>query len=161
MAENQEKELTAYSLYSVQQKKRVKINPLEDIYPQLPNKKYQVIYADPPWDYGGKMQYDKSVIKDENEGFERKIFLSSAEFKYPTVKLKDLKKLDVASIASDDCLPSTATKPELLLVAVTDTSSVQDMVTSRIIKSSTANAGKTMEQAFLIFLSGMVGNSSF
>ena len=104
MAENQEKETTAYSLYSVQQKERVKVNPLEDIYPQLPNKKYQVIYADPPWDYGGKMQYDKSVIKDENEGFERKIFLSSAEFKYPTVKLRDLKKLDVASIASDDCL---------------------------------------------------------
>lgn len=104
MAENLEKEITAYSLYSVQQKERVKINPLEDIYPQLPNKKYQVIYADPPWDYAGKMQYDKSVIKDENEGFERKIFLSSAEFKYPTIKLKDLKKLDVASIASDDCL---------------------------------------------------------
>lgn len=98
------KEVTAYSLYSVQQKERVKINPLKDIYPRLPNKKYQVIYADPPWDYGGKMQYDKTVIKGENEGFEKKIFLSSAEFKYPTVKLKDLKKLDVSSIADDDCI---------------------------------------------------------
>lgn len=98
------KEVTAYSLYSVQQKERVKINPLKDIYPRLPNKKYQVIYADPPWDYGGKMQYDKTVIKGENEGFEKKIFLSSAEFKYPTVKLKDLKKLDISSIADDDCI---------------------------------------------------------
>lgn len=70
----------------------------------MPNKKYQVIYADPPWDYGGKMQYDKTVIKSENEDFGKKIFLSSAEFKYPTVKLKDLKKLDVASIADDDCI---------------------------------------------------------
>lgn len=98
------KEVTAYSLYSVQQKERVKINPLKDIYPRLPNKKYQVIYADPPWDYGGKMQYDKTVIKGENEGFEKKIFLSSAEFKYPTVKPKDLKKLDISSIADDDCI---------------------------------------------------------
>lgn len=97
-------EITAYSLYSVQQKERTKINPLEDIYPQLPNKKYQVIYADPPWDYGGKMQYDKTTIKDENIGFEKKIFLSSATFKYPTLKLSQLKKLDIASIADDDCL---------------------------------------------------------
>ena len=104
MINEQKGEVTAYSLYSVQQKERVKINPLKDIYPRLPNKKYQVIYADPPWDYGGNMQYDKTVIKGENEGFEKKIFLSSAEFKYPTVKLKDLKKLDVSSIADDDCI---------------------------------------------------------
>lgn len=104
MANKQEKERTAYSLYKVQQKERVKINPLEEIYPHLPDKKYQVIYADPPWDYGGKMQYDKTVIKGENVGFEKKIFLSSAEFQYPTVKLKDLKKLDVVSIADNDCI---------------------------------------------------------
>ena len=96
--------ITAYSLYSVQQKERIKVNPLEDVYPELPKKKYQVIYADPPWDYGGKMQYDKSVIKDENVGFERNIFLSSAEFKYPTLKMDQLKKLDVNSIAAEDCV---------------------------------------------------------
>ena len=56
MITKQKEEVTAYSLYSIQQKERVKINPLEDIYPRLPDKKYQVIYADPPWDYGGKMQ---------------------------------------------------------------------------------------------------------
>ena len=55
MANNQKKNTTAYSLYSIQQKKRTKVNPLEDMYPRLPDKKYQVIYADPPWDYGGKM----------------------------------------------------------------------------------------------------------
>ena len=103
MSEEQ-KNITAYSLYSVQAKQRTKVNPLEDIYPKLPDKKYQVIYADPPWDYGGKMQYDKTTIKDENVGFEKKIFISSATFKYPTVKLKQLKELDVGSIAADDCL---------------------------------------------------------
>lgn len=100
----EEKAVTAYSLYNVQQKRRTKINPLDEVYPQLPQKKYQVIYADPPWDYGGKMQYDKTTIKSENEGFHKKIFLSSAEFKYPTLKLKQLKELDVAGIAAEDCL---------------------------------------------------------
>ena len=71
----EEKAVTAYSLYNVQQKRRTKINPLNEVYPQLPQKKYQVIYADPPWDYGGKMQYDKTTIKSENEGFHKKIFL--------------------------------------------------------------------------------------
>lgn len=104
MENNKKEGITAYSLYSVQQKERTKINPLEDIYPHLPDHKYQVIYADPPWDYGGKMQYDKSTIKNENVGFEKKIFLSSASFKYPTLKLRHLKELDVASIASSDCL---------------------------------------------------------
>ena len=96
--------VTAYSLYSKQAKERKKINPLEELYPTLPNKKYQVIYADPPWDYGGKMQYDKTTIKGENIGFEKKIFLSSAGFKYTTLKLKQLKTLDVKSIADDDCI---------------------------------------------------------
>ena len=97
-------EITAYSLYSKQALSRTKINPLEEIYPKLPDKKYQVIYADPPWDYGGKMQYDKTTIKDKNVGFKKKIFLSSAAFKYPTLKIKELKQLDVNSIAADDCI---------------------------------------------------------
>ena len=96
--------ITAYSIYNKKAKNLTKINPLDDIYPPLPTKKYQVIYADPPWDYGGKMQYDKTTIKSENEGFKRDIFISSASFKYPTLKLKELMKLDVNSIAADDCI---------------------------------------------------------
>ena len=60
---NESDNITAYSIYNVEQKKRTKVNPLVDIYPALPNKKYQIIYADPPWDYGGKMQYDKKFIR--------------------------------------------------------------------------------------------------
>lgn len=63
--------VTAYSLYSEQAKKRTKVNPLEEIYPPLPQKKYAVIYADPPWDYGRQMQYDKTTIKNKNIGFEK------------------------------------------------------------------------------------------
>ena len=104
MPEKEKTDITAYSIYNLEQKKRTKINPLEDIYPKLPKKKYQVIYADPPWDCGGKMQCGRSTIKDKNVGFEKKIFISSAAFKYPTVKLKQLKELDVNSIAADDCI---------------------------------------------------------
>lgn len=102
MEEN--KVVTAYSIYDKKAKKLTKVNPLDEIYPKLPNKKYQVIYADPPWDYGGKMQYDKTTIKSENEGFTREIFISSASFKYPTLKLKELMLLDVNGIADDDCI---------------------------------------------------------
>lgn len=98
------KNITAYSIYNKEQKNRTKINPLETLYPKLPNKKYDVIYADPPWDYGGKMQYDKSTIKDENKNFEKKIFISSASFKYPTLKLRELINLNVQSIAKNDCI---------------------------------------------------------
>ncbi len=96
--------VSGYSLYNPEAKKRKKINPLDELYPLLPDKKYQVIYADPPWDYGGKMQYDKTCIKSENVGFEKNVFISSASFKYPTVKLNDLKKLNVPAIAADDCI---------------------------------------------------------
>lgn len=101
---NENNTITAYSIYHVEQKKRTKINPLEELYPPLPQKKYDIIYADPPWDYGGKMQYDKTTIKSENKDFKKNIFLSSATFKYPTLKLKQLKELNVSSIMADDCL---------------------------------------------------------
>lgn len=76
----EKQDITAYSIYSKELKRRNKINPLSDIYPPLPSKKYEIIYAYPPWDYGGKMQFDNSIIKANNKGFERDIFLSAANF---------------------------------------------------------------------------------
>lgn len=51
---------TGYSIYNEEQKKRQLKNQLSELYPALPSEKFQIIYADPPWDYGGKMQFDKS-----------------------------------------------------------------------------------------------------
>lgn len=96
--------ISGYSIYNESAKRKIKVNPLDDLYPPLPQEKFDIIYADPPWDYGGKMQYDKSSMKNENVGFEKTIFISSANFKYPTLKLKELVLLDVNSIAADDCL---------------------------------------------------------
>ena len=96
--------ISGYSKYNPESQARKKINPLGVIYPALPQKIFDVIYADPPWDYSGKMQYDKSSVKTLNVGFEKNIFISAASFKYPTLKLKDLKELNVKSIAADDCI---------------------------------------------------------
>ena len=101
---DKEKKISGYSIYFDEQIKRTMRNELPEFYPDLPEKKYDVIYCDPPWDYGGKMQFDKSGKKDINKDWEKKIFISAANFQYPTVKTKDLKKMPIKEIAKDDCL---------------------------------------------------------
>lgn len=97
-------EVTGYSLYNQEARKRRKENPLDTLYPSLPEKKFSVIYADPPWDYGGKLQFDKSSTSKEDLNLSKPIFISSATFKYPTLTLAQLKELPVQSISEDDCL---------------------------------------------------------
>lgn len=99
-----QKQLTGYSLYNEDAKRRTKINTLPDLYPPLPDKKFDIIYADPPWYYNGKMQFDKSSKSKEKIDFSRKIFISAATFKYPTLKTEELMKIPIQEIAKDDCL---------------------------------------------------------
>ena len=89
---------TGYSIYNADKQRRTIENDLPEFYPDLPKKQYDIIYADPPWDYGGKLQFDRSNV------LSNKIFISSASFKYPTVKTKELKKIPINEIAKDDCL---------------------------------------------------------
>lgn len=96
--------LTGYSIYNEDQKRRTKRNPLPGGYPDLPDKKFDIIYADPPWNYNGKMQFDKSSAGAERIDPSRSIFISSASFKYPTLKLDELKEIPVQDIAKDDSL---------------------------------------------------------
>lgn len=98
------KKQTGYSIYNHEAKTRRKHNTLGELYPKLPSKKFDVIYADPPWDYNGKLQFDKSSASADKIDLSRKIFISSASFKYPTLKTDELKKLPVDEIANDDCL---------------------------------------------------------
>ncbi len=97
------KKITGYTIYNAEQQRRTKRNDLPNFYPDLPEEKFDIIYADPPWDYGGKMQFDKSG-KAENVDIGKKIFISSANFKYPTVKTQELKRMPIHEIANDDCL---------------------------------------------------------
>jgi len=101
---NEDKKITGYRIYNAEQSRRTKCNDLPEFYPELPEKKYDVIYADPPWDYGGKLQFDKSSKSADKIDLGKNIFISSANFKYPTVKTKDLKKIPVHEISKNDCL---------------------------------------------------------
>ena len=95
---------TGYSIYIKDVKRRAKRNSLPNVYPELPNKKFDIIYADPPWHYNGKLQYDKSSKNKEKIDLSKKIFISAADLKYPTLKTNELMKIPVKKIAKDDCL---------------------------------------------------------
>ena len=67
-------------------------------------KKYQIIYADPPWDYKGQKQHSGAGGKDTG----------GATSHYSCMKLSQLKELPVQKIADDDCLLFMwATSPHL------------------------------------------------
>jgi len=105
---------TGYSVYNEEFKKRIKHNPMPDTYPALPNGRFDIIYADPPWDYNGKLQFDKSSTSAEKIDLSRNIFISSAAFKYPTLKTSQMMSLPVQDISADDCLLFMwATNPHL------------------------------------------------
>ena len=96
--------ITGYAIYSEEAKSRTKQNGMPTLYPDFPTKKFDIIYADPPWDYNGKLQFDKTSKSAEEIDPSRNIFISSASFKYPTLKLKELMTMPVHALAKDDCL---------------------------------------------------------
>jgi len=95
---------TGYSIYNEDTKKRTQQNELPSLYPELPKKKFDIIYADPPWHYNGKLQFDKSSKSVDEIDLSKTIFISSASFKYPTLKTSELMKIPIHKIANDDCL---------------------------------------------------------
>lgn len=107
-------QITGYQIYNEEAKQRTKSNGLPDLYPDLPDKKYDIIYADPPWHYNGKLQFDKSSTSKEQLDPNRNIFISSACFKYPTLETKDLIRIPIQKISKEDCLLFMwATNPHL------------------------------------------------
>ena len=99
--------ITGYSLYNPIQHEKRKSNPLHDeglLFPKFPNKKFEIIYADPPWDYNGKLQFDNTLNKKINSDYQKKIFVSSASFKYPTMKLDMMMEIPVKDIVDDNCI---------------------------------------------------------
>lgn len=95
---------SGYSIYNEDARRRTQQNTILGIFPELPNKKFDIIYADPPWHYNGKMQFDKTSKSREEIDLSRKIFISSASFKYPTLKTGELIQIPIHKIAKDDCL---------------------------------------------------------
>lgn len=56
-------------------------------------KKYQIIYADPPWQYTGNEVLAKNSRLNKNENYH-----------YQTLPLIELKKIPIPQIADNDCL---------------------------------------------------------
>lgn len=70
----------------------------------MPAGEFDIIYADPPWDYKGQLQHAGPGSNDTG----------GAVRHYPTVKLGELKELEVESIAAQDSLLFMwATSPHL------------------------------------------------
>ena len=63
-------------------------------FPPLPDRRYAVIYADPPWDYKGQLQHAGPDSGDTGGAIRH----------YGTVTSADLAALPVCGIAEDDCL---------------------------------------------------------
>ncbi len=59
----------------------------------LPDKKYNIIYADPPWSFGSK------IYQDGGRTFDKKI-----EDHYETMSVDGIKNIPVKDIADDDCI---------------------------------------------------------
>ena len=61
-------------------------------------KKYDIIYADPPWQYKDKAMSGKRGV----------------HFKYPVMNISDICKLDVQNICSDNCILFLWSTPPLI-----------------------------------------------
>lgn len=60
----------------------------------LPSQRFEIIYADPPWDYKGQRQHNGKGGRDTG----------GANVHYPTVRLTDLMELNVPKITAENCL---------------------------------------------------------
>jgi len=60
----------------------------------LPQKRYSIIYADPPWDYKGQLQHNGAGGRDTGGAIRH----------YPTITTEEMKNWNIANIAEKDCL---------------------------------------------------------
>ena len=73
----------------------------------FPKKKYNIIYADPPW------KFSSAYYQDANRGFEDRV-----EKYYPTMTCKEICDLDVKNISEIDCILFLWTVDSHLLEAI-------------------------------------------
>jgi len=66
--------------------------------------KFDIIYADPPWEYKGQTQTGKAKFKGSTFRGGTTVKTGGAATHYNTMTLSDLKNLDMDSIAAKDCL---------------------------------------------------------
>jgi len=65
----------------------------------LPNKKYDIIYADPPW------QYSANSFSVKQKGSSKRVYdTGGASTHYPTMSHEELMAFDIPSIANKNCI---------------------------------------------------------
>ena len=64
---------------------------------ELPNKKYNVIYADPPWQF-------KYHSKKRTDGTSQDLNIRDPQKEYSCMSIQDIYNLPVQDIADDDCV---------------------------------------------------------
>jgi len=100
--QKQEEEEIVKKLKADQRKKMLEARvdneeKLKEMLPPLPDKKYQIIYIDPPWKYSFSRSTNREI---ENQ--------------YPTMELEDIKKLPIGNLAEDNSILFLwATSPKL------------------------------------------------
>jgi N6-adenosine-specific RNA methylase IME4 len=82
----EKEEMSVYDL-----RHAIKVKKFEDKAGKLPNDKYRVIYADPPWEYAPA----------QHARFEQKTML---EDHYPTMALEDICNMSVSEITQDEAV---------------------------------------------------------
>lgn len=64
------------------------------LHPPFPKKQYQILYADPPWDYKGQLQHTGIGGKDSG----------GARIHYPTISVNEMAKWNIAAISTQNSL---------------------------------------------------------
>lgn len=64
----------------------------------FPNKKYKIIYADPPW------SYESYSGKSKKDFLNKKRIWGIAESNYQTMSIEEIKSLPVQQISDDNCI---------------------------------------------------------
>ena len=83
------------SLFSLTRQARTgRCDRRDNLFAPLPVGEFEVFYADPPWDYKGQHQHNGAGGLDTG----------GANRHYPTVSLKDLKRLNIQSITAENSL---------------------------------------------------------
>ncbi len=63
-------------------------------YTPFPNKKYSIIYADPPWDYKGQLQHTGRGGTESGGAIRH----------YPTLPVSEMEAWDISAISKENCL---------------------------------------------------------
>ena len=82
--------VSGYRIYAPKQQQKIKHNDLPELYPDLPDEKYEIIYADPPW------TYPKTGGTKNSRGMAKQF--------YSTMGIDEIKSLPIQKITDENAI---------------------------------------------------------